>query len=22
MSQDCPHLGLTLAVWKMCKSWK
>jgi len=20
MSQGCPHLALTLVVWKMCKS--
>jgi len=22
MSQGCPHLALTLVVWKMCKSRK
>jgi len=22
MSQSCPHLALTLVVWKMCKSRK
>jgi len=22
MSQDCPHLALTLVVWKMCTNRK